>query len=689
MMGTQRIPQQVLSSALEHAVNGRRVLAAVFLSYQFDPEFFELEILPLLFDRGFSEQQKVRTVQVEEALREAGAVAVYYDRRGLIDERGSSRLDYQRVALMPRRGVFHAKNVLLLVQSHDHEKDQPSLILVTTSANLTRSGWWENVEVAHVLELNAGRVGTIVYDLLDDPQGQPGLLRTLRDLDRTGEQHEALDRIETWLRAQARRGAKARDDVRLYVGRETLPAFLSQVAGDVTACRLDIIAPFVEDTEDARTTRALVERLKPRETRFYLPPSEDGGAACSEGFFDAVASLPEVGWGRLPGALTRWSAKDDDSARRFLHAKVYRLTCGDTRREMVLCGSPNQTRAAHAGARAGNIETAIWVPQAEDPYTESWLHPLGEERPATFIPQRAPEDQEGLAAPYAVDLRFNWADNVLTVHWGGEAPAPGSVVTVRGAGVSLFEVKPVILDRWVTLPEQAAAAMRKRLLSSSFVDVIVDGDEAGRVLVRETGMAYRPSLLEQLTAAEILEYWSLLSKEQQDAFLEHRLARFVEQEQSGTSAGRTKPPEVAGETMFDRFAGIFHAFSCLDEKIRDSMAAGREKDVRYLLLGNKHDSLPHLVEEVLRDDTMDPVNRYVTLLSAKQLVERWHCATPDWFNASDQLRLTEVASSLGDIAAVRDALNLEGVKDATAFFQWYEGFFLADTPARGTNGVDR
>ena len=63
-------PKRVLSDEISKAIAGRRVTAAVFTTYTFDPEFFELEILPILFEGrfrgGFSHAEKVRLVQLEE-----------------------------------------------------------------------------------------------------------------------------------------------------------------------------------------------------------------------------------------------------------------------------------------------------------------------------------------------------------------------------------------------------------------------------------------------------------------------------------------------------------------------------------------------------------------------------------------------------------------------------------------------
>ena len=60
------IPTAVLSQRLSEVIGGRRVRAAVFTTFSFDPGFFELHLLPLLFDQPFSQVDKVRRIQLEE-----------------------------------------------------------------------------------------------------------------------------------------------------------------------------------------------------------------------------------------------------------------------------------------------------------------------------------------------------------------------------------------------------------------------------------------------------------------------------------------------------------------------------------------------------------------------------------------------------------------------------------------------
>ena len=71
--------------------------SAVFTTFNFDPGFFELQVLPLLFSQSFSQVDKVRLLQLEDALRDVDHLAVYYDRGALSQDAEPARLDYRRV----------------------------------------------------------------------------------------------------------------------------------------------------------------------------------------------------------------------------------------------------------------------------------------------------------------------------------------------------------------------------------------------------------------------------------------------------------------------------------------------------------------------------------------------------------------------------------------------------------------
>jgi hypothetical protein len=190
-MEANRIPQSVLFDELRRVIGSSVVRTAVFLTFQFDPEFFETEILPVLFDRTLSHAPPVRLVQLHDAILELQGLAVYYDARALTADAKPARLDYARIGLTRSTGYFHPKNVFLLVRDPETETD--SLILVTLSANLTRAGWWENVEVAHIEEVAEGAVSTLRDDLMS-------LLNRIKGEDRMDSDHSALELVHEFVR---------------------------------------------------------------------------------------------------------------------------------------------------------------------------------------------------------------------------------------------------------------------------------------------------------------------------------------------------------------------------------------------------------------------------------------------------------------------------------------------------------
>ena len=105
------------------------------------------------------------------------------------------------------------------------------------------------------------------------------------------------------------------------------------------------------------------------------------------------------------------------------------------------------------------------------------------------------------------------------------------------SGRRLFAVERGDAERWCVMGNKAAEAVRDSLKSSSFV--VMRHDAAHwRVLVREEGMAYRPSILSDLSPDEILEYWSLLSADERAAFIErHARVRREDRRDTGHRKG--------------------------------------------------------------------------------------------------------------------------------------------------------
>ncbi len=245
------IPHAILSDQFEEQLRGRRLTAAAFLTFRFDPEFFEQEILPVFLDVPLSHAAAIRMVQLEDALRQVpDGVAVYYDQNGLVPEAGPAKLDIRRIPVRHKTGIFHPKNVFALVEENEvateGEKPRRALLVGNMSANLTRAGWWENVEACHIQEIAEGEATSMRDDLaaLVD-----GLIR--RAGDRAADDHAALRSIRAFLRTTIQRTNRSSGGVlhpHLHSGLLPFTEFLRNAAGNaLDGMYLEVISPYFDD----------------------------------------------------------------------------------------------------------------------------------------------------------------------------------------------------------------------------------------------------------------------------------------------------------------------------------------------------------------------------------------------------------------------------------------------------------
>ncbi len=136
-------------------------------------------------------------------------------------------------------------------------------------------------------------------------------------------------------------------------------------------------------------------------------------------------------------------------------------------------------------------------------------------------------------------------------------------------------------------------------------------------------MAQRPSLLFDLSAAEILRYWSLLTTEQRAAFLEAHAPEMALVGGAPISSPSTHAL-IDRDSFFDRFAGIFISFGQLERSVRESLASGKGRAAEYRLFGQKYDSLGRLLSRIREDEAKTSDNlieHYVMALCARQMVD--------------------------------------------------------------------
>lgn len=662
------IPNSVLSQHLRELLSGRRVTAAVFMTYNLEPAFFEEDVVSLLAGDELIQEPRLRLLQLEESLRcRIGPIAVYYDPKGLRPD-GAKRLDIRYIPTRVATGLFHPKVVLLLTEpTETAEGPESSLICGVMSANLTKSGWWSSLECAHFEVAINGELCSYreeLMRLLTDVRKLGG-----RDTDESHSgDHEALDAIHAWLkRASARTSHTTTGGVlktRLVAGTRSLLDFLDEVRGSqLMGASLEVISPFF-DAKRPAALQSLLSRFDIKESRIFLPADHDGSALVSDELYDAVRALPGCSWARLPQTLLRLG-KEKGAKVRGVHVKVYRFLKKSEKYEALVVGSHNLTTPAHQ--RGGNFEASFVIERQEKGALEAWLE-LDQKRPRSFS---APEtdDESSLDGSLPLDISFDWTTGRGEAVWRGKSDSPR--LQVESAGSVLFELAALPLGEWVVLPESDAAALRTILVSTSILQLRRDDGMRSAVLIQEYGMAQKPSMILTFSVSDILEYWSRLTAEQRAAFLVDRGGNIPE----GFVAELERSARLESiDSFFSSFAGVFHGFEMLRKQVIESLEQDQARQTDSLLFGNRHDSLPNLIDRVLAGgDEPDPIKRYLIILSARHLLLDLR-KRRDPFLLTHRARMDGLIRRTDDARSLISALDL-GV-DGPQFITWFERHFL-------------
>ena len=172
----------------------------------------------------------------------------------------------------------------------------------------------------------------------------------------------------------------------------------------------------------------------------------------------------------------------------------------------------------------------------------------------------------------------------------------------------------------VPLDDEATRRLAEVLHSSCVVTATTDDGAEGPLLVIELHHDLKPALIDgmDLTPAEILALWSIPDLRKRLERVGRIRAKLASNEPD-LEHGDTTPPVSA--SMFEQFAGVFHAFGSFKTRIERAVADKSIRSAARMLYGQNLDS-PSTVLTLVRDQAaQDPALAYVTYRCASQLVE--------------------------------------------------------------------
>ena len=125
-------------AVLEHAARFKSVKCALFTTFTFAPDFFEKNVLPLVFNIEPGTDARVK-YQVNQHLSKTN-IAVFHD--GSVRVEGGRDYRYQAKGIWLQDRWFHPKNMIIAGEVDG----QPQILVSAASANLNLTAWGNNEE---------------------------------------------------------------------------------------------------------------------------------------------------------------------------------------------------------------------------------------------------------------------------------------------------------------------------------------------------------------------------------------------------------------------------------------------------------------------------------------------------------------------------------------------------------------
>ena len=637
-----------ISESLRTAIGEREVMLAFFSTYSFEPDFFELEVLPLLLGNpALSSNESIRYYQLQSLMRQhEGRLAVVYD-LSVFDPQLAPRLEVDYMPMRVGGACQHAKLMVLVVR--DRKSKQQSIVIGAGSFNLTKSGWWENLEVGHWVELCEGFAPSNIHrPLLDalrfyQAQTPSPVLEKILGIAQTFETSADDASCSFYFSGSSS-------------GRIHFDSFIAEHT-DAKA-PLEVISPFFAAEGDNQVILSLLKR-HPSVT-VLLPLDEHGQALVHRE--SVYESLPDetITWGRWSESV-RKSHLDPKRGYRRLHAKIYQSLGDDP---WAFVGSVNLSYKAFRQ----NVEAGFLL---RGHATKSLLATL-QTQPDRFNVEPEAENQsdsDGQEMP-PIHALFDWQSEALHL----SSKQVGSLALLNSASEVLLIVQlNAVEDQLVPAPQ-----LKQHMQGSSLMHARWQSDEklaAGTVLVSQRNLFCRPTHLPPLDLQALLRIFIGMHESRRLELFGDLAIRLLNASQDEGLQDEYLPEltsEGSFESFFAEFSQVNGAFWELAESLGKAEEAGDLQTLAYYLKGHQPDSLRKLLETIADSDSTRKapslIVRYLTLLSVEDLLKRFN-------KHADANLLNDAEKALSSLEQKELLTQLDGAK-GEHFLRWFKAKFF-------------
>lgn len=642
-----------ISEAFRTAIGEREVMQAFFSTYSFEPDFFELEVLPLLLGNpALSSNETIRYYQLQSLMRKHTVrLAVVYD-LDVFDPQLAPRLEVDYLPMRVGGACQHAKLMVLVVR--ERKSEQLSIVLGAGSFNLTKAGWWENLEVGHWVELSEGFAPSNIHkpllDALHFYQAQtpsPVL--------------EAILGVAQSFEATADDPSCAFYFSGSGAGRTHFDAFIAELAN--AKAPLEVISPFFAVEGDNQVIINLLKRHP--STTVLLPLDEHGQALVDRASVYEALPNETISWGRWSESI-RKSHLDPKACYRKLHAKIYQSLGDDP---WTFVGSVNLSFKAFRQ----NVEAGFLL---RGDATKGLLAPL-QAPPDKFKvePEANSQSDSSDQEMPPIHALFDWQSEALHV----SSRQVGSLALLNSASEILLSVQfNGVEGQLVPAPQ-----LKQHLQGSSLMHARWQSDEklaTGTVLISQRNLFCRPTHLPPLDLQALLRIFIGMHESRRLELFGDLAIRLLNASQDEGLQDEFLPEltsEGSFESFFAEFSQVNGAFWELADRLGKAERAGDLQTLAYYLKGHQPDSLRKLLETIAGSDSNRKapslIVRYLTLLSTADLLNRFN-------KHADATLLNDAEKALSSLEQKELLTQLDGAK-GEHFLRWFKAKFFEPVAA--------
>jgi len=477
--------QLVIIEKLKEQINGKKVIAGVFYTFNFEVTFFENYLLPMFLPNvPFSDNEIQNKILWRQYAGKLPPVTVYCDFHAKGPDAPS--LDYKVITIdiktnKGKKPCFHPKISFILLEDW-------SMIVLIGSCNLTKGGWCTNKEVVSIIKLE-NRIN-LPHDYKFNLKK---FFEAVFDLPDQEEYSKAEKKVHEFLKSS------------LYTDeKETQIDFYNPFAIHFTKKmnqlwslnegepfeHVEIISPYI--TQGESIIRETFKYVEKGNLLLTTPYCEINTADISENNYKKFEEIG-ITWAKFiePGK---------EKGFRFNHSKIYRFK-GNKYMHTIL-GSVNFTEAAWNGVKnKGNVESAVIYTESAENW-KPWL--TLDSNPDIEFSDNQGDETASDSRKDAPNISFilDWYNNTLSYHLKETGEVSGKVLLDGDTGTILQKGKVTInlTSEWLEI-----------LSLNSTIRIRYNG-EIFYFYPEQIGIESRPlSIQLKITDQELLNLWKNIS----------------------------------------------------------------------------------------------------------------------------------------------------------------------------------